>query len=353
VSFAAPVLIPAYQPGAYFVPLVEALLALGAPHIVLVDDGGGPDYAAVFTQAAQLDPSRVRLLRHAINLGKGAALKTGLNYALVEFPNSPGVVTADADGQHAAADIAAVAARLAANPNALVMGVRSFEKDVPFRSRIGNAATRFLMRMVAGQKVTDTQTGLRGIPAQFIPHLLRLAPSGYEFELDMLLACKFQSCPIVEEPIRTIYLEGNQSSHFQPVRDSMRIYFLLFRFSLVSLMTAVVDNVVFALVFRRTGNVAQSQIAGRIFALIFNYSAARTAVFHSRQRHAVVLPKYLALVAANAVLSYILIEALSYNFGISVIPAKLAVETLLFIANFAIQRDFVFTRKAAPPAGAE
>jgi putative flippase GtrA len=161
----------------------------------------------------------------------------------------------------------------------------------------------------------------------------------------MLLACKFQSCPIVEEPIQTIYLDGNQSSHFQPIRDSMRIYFLLFRFSLVSLMTAVVDNAVFAGVFWKTANVAQSQIAGRTVALIFNYSAARTVVFHSRQKHAAVLPKYLALVAANAALSYTLIEALHASFGVAVIPAKLGVETLLFIANFALQRDFVFTKR--------
>lgn len=352
MSFPAPVLIPAYQPGAHLVPLVEALLALGAPAVILIDDGGGRDYATLFAQAVALDPARVRLVRHAVNLGKGAALKTGLNYALVEFPDAPGVVTADADGQHHPVDIAHVAARLGATPGALVLGARSFAKDVPFRSRLGNGLTRFLMRFVAGQRLTDTQTGLRGIPATLIPHLLRLAPNGYEFELDMLLACKFQNCPIVEEPIKTIYLDNNQSSHFQPIRDSMRIYFLLFRFSLVSLSTAIVDNVVFGLVFWKTSNVAQSQIAGRTVALLYNYSTMRSVVFHSRQSHTTVLPKYIALVAANALVSYTIIQAIHARFGFAVIPTKICVETLLFIANFAIQRDFVFSRRARTAPGA-
>ena len=79
-----------------------------------------------------------------------------------------------------------------------------------------------LMRLIVGQKLTDTQTGLRGIPAPLVPCLLKLPSSGYEFELDMLIACKHQSVGIVEQPIRTIYLEGNKSSHFRPVADSMR-----------------------------------------------------------------------------------------------------------------------------------
>jgi hypothetical protein len=127
-----------------------------------------------------------------------------------------------------------------------MIGVREFGPHVPWHSRIGNRTSRILMGLAIGRKLSDTQTGLRGIPASLIPHLLRLSSSGYEFELDMLLACKYQDCPIVEEPIRTIYLDGNRSSHFDPVLDSMRIYLLLFRFSIVSFFTAVLDNVVFA-----------------------------------------------------------------------------------------------------------
>ncbi|HEX6972558.1 MAG TPA: glycosyltransferase family 2 protein, partial [Limnochordia bacterium] len=228
-------LIPAYRPAQGLLSLVTDL-STSDRRIVVVDDGSGEDFESLFAQLDEL--SNVSLVRHCANLGKGAALKTGLNYAMARFPRAKGVVTADADGQHHPDDIRAVADRLLENPGSLVLGARAFDRDVPLRSRIGNGLTRALMRLLVGQKLADTQTGLRGIPASLVPHLLRLPSSGYEFELDMLLACKHQACEIVEQPIRTIYIDSNRSSHFRPVADSMRIYFLLFRFSLLALLTA-------------------------------------------------------------------------------------------------------------------
>ena len=215
------VLIPAFRPGGSLVSLAEDLASDSACRVVIIDDGSGPEFRSIFDRAEALP--NVHLVRHYTNLGKGAALKTGLNYAMVRFPGCVGVVTADADGQHHADDIRAVAEKLQAHPDKLVLGARQFDHDVPFRSKIGNTATRTLMRLVVGQKLTDTQTGLRGIPAALVPTLLRLPSTGYEFELDMLIACKHQACAIVETPIRTIYLEGNKSSHFRPVADSMRM----------------------------------------------------------------------------------------------------------------------------------
>jgi putative flippase GtrA len=128
----------------------------------------------------------------------------------------------------------------------------------------------------------------------------------------------------------------------------MRIYFLLLRFTLLSLATAVIDNIVFVSAFSFTANIAASQISGRIVATVFNYIGARRAVFRSQQRHAVVLPKYFALVAANGVVSYTLIQLLHLRAGMAVLPAKLLAEGLLFAASFVIQRDFVFTGRRAP-----
>jgi putative flippase GtrA len=223
------------------------------------------------------------------------------------------------------------------------MGVRALGADVPLRSRLGNHLTRALMGLLIGQRLADTQTGLRGIPARLIPHLLRLPSSGYDFELDMLIACKHQRYALVQEPIRTIYLEGNKSSHFHPIFDSMRIYFLLFRFSVLSVLTAVLDNVVFALAIGAGGSIWKAQVAGRLVAMVFNYFGVRQLVFHSRQSHAIVLPKYVALVVLNGFLSYALIQFIHLKLGLETIPSKLLAEGFLFIANFAIQRDFVFT----------
>jgi putative flippase GtrA len=338
-----PVLIPSYKPGEALETLVQALLDRGVEAIVVVNDGSGPEFAPLFQRVAALNG--VHLVEHAVNLGKGAALKTGLNYVLVAFPASRGVVSADGDGQHHPEDIVCIAEKLCADSSALILGVRSFGSHVPLRSRLGNNLTRVLMRVMVGQQLADTQTGLRGIPARLIPHLLRVQSAGYEFELDMLLACKYQGCPVAQVPIRTIYLDDNKGSHFHPIFDSMRIYFLLLRFSVLSLATAALDNLIFIFMFAATGSIGRSQIAARFVAMIFNYLGARRAVFHSQQRHNVVLPKYVALVVLNGLVSYGLIQFLHRTFGVPAIPAKLCAEALLFIANFAIQRDLVFTRR--------
>jgi glycosyltransferase involved in cell wall biosynthesis len=333
------VVIPAYRPSAGLIDLLGALAGSGLP-IVIVDDGSGPEFAATFAAAAAFP--NVQLLRHAVNLGKGAALKTAFNHLLCTVPDLAGVVTADADGQHHPEDIQAVAAALAKNPEALVLGARAFGGAVPLRSRFGNVLTRGIMHALLGRKLRDTQTGLRGIPAALLPRLLRLESTGYEFELEMLIAAHQLSMPVIERPIRTIYEPGNKSSHFNPIVDSMKIYFILLRFGSVSFLTSLLDNAVFILAVHRIGNVLASQILGRFFAVIFNYWMVRSSVFYSHQRHKTVLPKYLGLMVVSGTCSYLGIELLATRFGVPVVPAKLLLETILFFANFAVQRLFIF-----------
>src|SRR5690242_153291 len=102
----AAALIPAYRPGESLVQLAEALRQRGFAPVVVVDDGSGLGYAAIFARLATIDG--VRILRHAVNLGKGAALKSGMNFILVNYPEAPGAITVDADGQHDPADVAEV-----------------------------------------------------------------------------------------------------------------------------------------------------------------------------------------------------------------------------------------------------
>jgi glycosyltransferase involved in cell wall biosynthesis len=337
------VLIPAYQPGPALVEVVRSLAGPGFTAIVVMDDGSGLEYAEIFDQLRQFD--RVRIIRHAVNLGKGAALKTGMNYALVEFPGLAGIITADADGQHDPGDVCRVARRFAVKPAALVLGARAFAGYVPLRSRVGNSITRTVMRLAVGHRLSDTQTGLRAIPRALMERMLSVPASGYEFELEMLIAAKHLGVEVIEQPIQTIYREGNPTSHFEPLRDSMRIYFVLLRFGFISMLTAGLDNLAFYIFFRATGVVPAAFLGARLLAVTFNYTAVRKAVFLSKAQHRIVLPRYLLLAAANVCVSYAFIAFLTRILSIGVMPAKISVETFLFIANFAIQRDFVFASR--------
>ena len=346
------VLIPAYRPNETLIDVVRALAEARVEPIVVVNDGSGPGFEPVFDALRTM--AGVTVVRHAINLGKGAALKTGMNYILAELGDEHvgpigSVVTADADGQHHPEDIRKVMARGFREPEALVLGTRSFAGDIPLRSRFGNGVTRRVMRYAVGHNLGDTQTGLRAIPRALVERLLKVAATGYEFELEMLIAAKHQGIRVVEEPIRTIYEPGNPTSHFQPLRDSMRIYFVLLRFAGIAVLTAILDNVAFFLLYRATGQVLEAQAGARTVAAMFNYTAVRKAVFFGSERHRVVLPRYVLLVLINAALSYGAIQWLTGTMPIGVLWAKIAAESFLFLANFAIQRDFVFTKRMNAP----
>jgi len=338
------VLIPAYQPSSALPAMVRELVASGEVEAVLVvDDGSGPEYQAIFDAAAA---EGAAVLRHVVNLGKGAALKTGLNAAACRFEGHVGVVTADADGQHKVADILRTAHALYDHPSHLVLGVRDFHGNVPLRSRIGNGVTRGVMRFVTGHAFTDTQTGLRGIPMDFVPELMRSTPNGYDFELDMLLRGRDARREITEVAIETVYIDQNRSSHFNPLLDSMRVYFVFLRFAAVSMITAGIDNTVFLLLYHYAWpSVIGCQFASRAVAGVFNYSANKLEVFRSRTGNKVALPRYCLSVVAQGLVSYFLFIHLSRLLGIDVAIAKIAVETALFFASFIVQREFVFRGK--------
>ncbi len=335
-------LIPAYRPGGELPKIIDAARA-AFESIVVVDDGSGPEYQPVF------ETCRAKVLRHGKNLGKGAALRTGIAYAIAEHPGW-GVVTADADGQHHPEDIVRVSERLKRQPDSMVIGARAFEGDVPARSRVGNRLSRVVFRMLMGQNLGDTQSGLRGIPPRMLTELVRIKSSGYEFEIDMLTAAKHLSVPILEEPIRTIYAPGNPTSHFNPLRDSMRIGFVLARFTILSLATAGLDNLVFSIAYGAGASAGAAQIVARAAAVCVNYPLARRAVFLSKEPHRSTLLRYLALVVASGLVSFELLKFFEAWFGWNVLAAKVAAESALFIVNFMAQRDWVFVRRHAAGA---
>src|SRR5258708_27964762 len=107
-------LIPAYQPSPALIDLVTRVKESDAERVfdrvVVVNDGSDRSFGQIFAELGRMPG--VYVVEHAANLGKGAALKTGFNHILTEWPETCGVVTADADGQHAAEDILSVGATL-------------------------------------------------------------------------------------------------------------------------------------------------------------------------------------------------------------------------------------------------
>jgi glycosyltransferase involved in cell wall biosynthesis len=220
------VLIPAYEPDERLTMLVAALRAeLPDAHVLIVNDGSGAYYNATFDETVQLG---AEVIGTRDNNGKGAALKQGLA-AIASTYAGRNVVCADCDGQHTAAAIRSVVTDLGDNERTVVLGARRFTGQVPARSRLGNSATCALFAFATGRRLTDTQTGLRAYSADLVEWLLNIDGDRFEYEQSVLLQAVADRVNIREVPIDTIYLEGNASSHFRPVVDSIRVWRPLIR----------------------------------------------------------------------------------------------------------------------------
>ena len=336
------IVIPAYKPSFSLIETIQSVLgALTADdyvRFVVVDDGSGEEYTSIFESAAEL--TGVSILRHAVNLGKGGALKTAFNHILLH-ERVVGVVTADADGQHLPDDILSVGRALMRSPDALVLGCRSFGGNVPLRSKLGNIITAWVTHFLLGKKIADTQTGLRGISLGLLKRLLRAKTNGYDFEMEMLVAAVNASVSFIQYPISTVYIDDNSQSHFNPLRDSIAIYFVFARHLGNSLVTAVLDYIVFVLAFFICGALGPSLVVGRFFAGVFNFFVGKQLVFKSHGNMFREILLYGILLCSLTFVSYVLISFLEHK-GLSVFFAKIVVETIVFIVAFSMQRSFIF-----------
>jgi len=338
---AVSLVIPCYQPSQELAGLVDELLIEPLIDVLIVDDGSDPIHRTFFDFLARKE--RVIVLHHAINLGKGQALKTAFNHFLLHRTKaSIGVITADADGQHKPNDILRLAQSFNQDPTCVWLGVRTFSNDVPLRSSFGNQATKWVMRFVTGIKLTDTQTGLRALPPDLMRLMLRVPAQKYEFELEMLIKARQCGFALRELGIETVYTNGNKSSHFRPLVDSLRIYFVFLRFMANSLSTACLDYLVFSLSYFTSSNILLSTAVGRLIAGTFNFSISRRFVFHSRADIGIEATRYAAVVILLMLASYGIVTGLVLALNMPVMMAKVMSEGVLYFASFAIQRLFVF-----------
>lgn len=338
-----PILIPAYKPDRQLTLLIERLTEKGITDIIVIDDGSGQEHETIFDEVRKNKFCKV--CTHAVNLGKGRAIKTGLNYAIANYPDITGVVTADADGQHLPEDIIKVRHKLVESPGNFILGCRSFGKNIPLRSKLGNEITKKVFYVLTGVKVSDTQTGLRGIPVRYIAECLKLDGERYEYEINMLASCGKNKISIKEVPIATVYIDQNRSSHFNPVVDSIKIYFVLFRFVLSSLSTALIDFIVFIICSALGLSVLMSMMMSRLVAGNYNYMVNRKVVFRSDSNVFLSFLKYWLLVVLLGSISYLGIETLVNYANFNVLISKALVESLLFFVSFAVQRNFIFFTK--------
>ncbi len=342
-----PILIPAYNPDSKLQKLVNNLNKIKINPIVIVNDGSTKSSLLIFRNL--LKYKNVEIINHKENCGKGRAIKTGLKYIKNHYKNNSshllGAITVDADGQHSPKDVFMILDTLKNQTDSLVLGVRNFNKQkIPFKSKLGNLITRLIFKLIVGFSVSDTQTGLRGIPYVFFNTCINLVGEKYDFELSMLIATKNLNIKIIEKNISTIYINKNESSHFRPIADSAKIYFVLFKFSLFALLSTLVDYFLFFLCIKLSLSIFVSLIISRIISGNFQYFFNKNNVFRKKGNFFLSFFKYWIIVIILGTLAYSGILLFNKFFEINLLLSKIIIESILFFCSFFIQRNFVFSK---------
>lgn len=229
------------------------------------------------------------------------------------------------------------------------MGVRNFnEKGIPFRSRFGNKCTSLIFRFFCGINIRDTQTGLKGIPHSLVKYLIEAPGERYEYATSVLLEVNKRSIPINQFDIKTIYIDNNKSSHFNPFLDSMRIYSLLFKYMLASLSAFIIDIVMFAFFVSLYSfsfpekYIALATYSSKLLSCMYSYIINKKLVFANQETGFAPALKFVLLCVAQASISALLVTYLFHWFMQSEVITKVVVDSVLFFFSFKIQQEWVF-----------
>lgn len=350
----AVVVLPSFNPDEKMVETVKGLRREGFDDIVVVDDGSLEEHKKFFEEAANLDG--VEVIVHDVNKGKGRAMKTAFEYIAGNRSGISGVITVDGDGQHLPKDIGRCIALMEQEKNKVILGVRDFSgKDIPWRSRFGNNLTKWVFRLACGIKISDTQTGLRAIPAEYLPFMAGIDGERYEYETNQLLYMHRQGIATQELVIETVYLDNNESSHFNPIKDSLKIYEVIFKFIACSLGSFVLDILLFTIInlllsvtdIAAAHRLLAATAGARILSSLANYTLNKKMVFDSKESVASSLPRYYMLCFVQTLLSYAIVWLLAgfiFHLDGSLLESliKMVIDTCLFCASFRIQQAWVF-----------
>lgn len=215
------ILIPAYNAAATLRSVVTECLQHGLP-LAVVDDGSSDGTTSA------LDGLAVTVLHHEKNRGKGAALRTGFDWALAQ--GHTGVVTLDADGQHDPTAIPRLAAAARQGGYGILLASRQgqFEQMAGLR-KSWNRFGVWCMRSLTGFEISDSQSGFRYYRADLL-RAVQLQKDGYDLEMELLMKCWRAGFTIGSLPVPARVADGRATSHYRAVRDTWNICMTFLRY---------------------------------------------------------------------------------------------------------------------------
>lgn len=331
-------LIPSYEPDYRLVDLVHELYDNNF-EIIVVNDGSNYKYDDLFRSINNIS----KVIEYKENKGKGYALKKGLEFIKNNYKECV-IVTMDSDGQHLVKDAIKLCEYTLNNKNELVIGKRIRNEKTPIRSKIGNSITKIIYNITTGNNVYDTQTGLRCFTNNLIEFLLNVKGNRYEYEMNVLLYAPINNINIKEIQIETIYIDNNSKSHFNTIKDSYRVYKEIIKFSLSSIISFIIDFMLYSIFIVTIRNITLSNIFARIISATFNYNMNKKIVFKSNNKTSKSFIQY-TLLAFNILIINTLLLNVLVKLGISKYASKILAEIILFMLSYFVQKNKIFKKE--------
>jgi glycosyltransferase involved in cell wall biosynthesis len=216
------IVIPVYDHEHAVGDVLRALLTHGVP-CILVDDGSAAPCADVLDALALAAPQQVTLLRHGSNLGKGAAVISGLHHAAAQGYSH--ALQIDADGQHDMADVPLFLAQARSHPEAVIVGQPVYDESVPAARLYGRYATHVWVWInTLSLQIKDSMCGFRVYPVAAAAALARRGAIGVRmnFDTEILVRLYWAGLEVVNQPTRVAY-PADGVSHFRLWHDNFLI----------------------------------------------------------------------------------------------------------------------------------
>ena len=216
------IMIPALNPLPALLEFVRKLRALPIARIIVINDGSEEKYNRLFEQLQQ---EGCDVLTHDQNLGKGRALKTGMEYILKSRLRTKGIITVGAHGQHSVLDVEQVLSSTKIFSDGIILGIRDFkDSDYPFISKLQNRAYSMMFELFIRKRLLDIQTGLRYIPRKHLPWLCKVKGEAYHYDTNMLIEAIRRKVPVYEVPIGHAKLRKNSIIYYDEVLNPTKIF---------------------------------------------------------------------------------------------------------------------------------
>ena len=322
-------LVPAYEPDNNL-PRVVKELQENNFDVVVVNDGSSLDYKEFF------DACNTKKISYPTNRGKGYALKKGYEYVKNNYEKYI-IVTIDSDGQHTVEDAINLCRYVRENPDTLAIGKRLRKDNVPVRSKIGNALTKFVFELATGEKIYDTQSGLRAFSNNLMDYMIEIEGERFEYEMNVLLYLSKRNIKYKEIEIQTIYIDNNKKSHFKALKDSLKIYGKIAEFKVIPLITFFMDLVVFAALIIWLNKIIPSNIISKVISLALYYILNIREIFKEKPMIKDILIQILTIILYIG-LSTTMVYVLSKL--INAYTSKVIIELILFIIIQKINNKF-------------